>query len=112
MYTFLVSLIIFIAVLLVFVVLLQRSKGGGIAGNFAIGNQLIGVKKTTDLLERVTWGLALSLLLLAATTKIFLPTQGSDEIKSVNEEKARSKKPVQLPTEGKKQEAKPEEKTK
>ena len=58
MYTLLVILIVIAAVLLVGIVLIQESKGGGLASNFATYNQIGGVRKTTDFVEKTTWGLA------------------------------------------------------
>lgn len=60
----LVILILIIAVLLAGVVLVQNSKGGGLAANFSAPNQIMGVRKTTDFLEKATWTLAASLLVL------------------------------------------------
>lgn len=72
MYNLLIILIIIVAVLLVLVVLAQNSKGGGLNSSFGgVGSsQMIGVKKTTDLLERITWGLAIALFVLTLATKI------------------------------------------
>ena len=55
-----IVLILIIAVLLVLVVLAQNSKGGGLSSHFggAGASNIIGVKKTSDLLERLTWGFA------------------------------------------------------
>ncbi|MCR4828291.1 MAG: preprotein translocase subunit SecG [Bacteroidales bacterium] len=60
----LVILILIIAVLLAGIVLVQNSKGGGLAANFSAPNQIMGVRKTTDFLEKATWTLAASLLVL------------------------------------------------
>jgi len=70
MLTFLIVLIGIVTVLLVLVVLIQNSKGGGLAGEFGgIGsNQLMGVKKTTDLLEQITWGLSITMMVLTLAT--------------------------------------------
>ena len=51
-------LIIIASLLLTFVVLIQNSKGGGLAANFAAGNQTFGVRQTADFLEKATWTLA------------------------------------------------------
>ena len=48
MYSVLVILAVIVAVLLTFIVLIQESKGGGLASNFAASNQIMGVRKTTD----------------------------------------------------------------
>jgi len=55
-------LIIIAAILLILVVLVQNSKGGGLAANFASSNQVMGVRKTTDFLEKATWSLAISMV--------------------------------------------------
>jgi preprotein translocase subunit SecG len=64
---FLIILIIITCVLLVLVVLAQNPKGGGLASNFggAGSSQLMGVKKKGDLLERLTWGFAIALIVLS-----------------------------------------------
>jgi len=64
MYTFILVLIFIVCALLVLIVLVQNSKGGGLASNFSSSNQIMGVKKTTDFLEKATWFLAGSLLFL------------------------------------------------
>ncbi|MBC7863072.1 MAG: preprotein translocase subunit SecG [Bacteroidia bacterium] len=51
-------LIILVCAVLIFIVLVQNSKGGGLASNFASNNQILGVAKTKDILEQVTWGAA------------------------------------------------------
>lgn len=57
MYNFIVILILIVSVVLALVVLVQNSKGGGLAANFSAPNQIMGVRKTTDFLEKLTWGL-------------------------------------------------------
>lgn len=58
-------LILIVCILLVLIVLVQNSKGGGLSSGFASNNQIMGVRKTTDFLEKATWGLAGVLLLLS-----------------------------------------------
>lgn len=58
-------LIIIVCILLILVVLVQNSKGGGLSSGFSSGNQMMGVRKTTDFLEKATWGLAGVLLVLS-----------------------------------------------
>ena len=55
MLTFLLILGIIISILLVLVILIQNPKGGGLASNFSSGNQIFGVQKTTDIIEKLTW---------------------------------------------------------
>ncbi len=57
-------LIIIASIALGFFVLIQESKGGGLASNFASSNQIMGVRKTTDIVEKITWGLAISIFVL------------------------------------------------
>jgi len=58
MYTLLIVFIVFAALLMIGIVLIQESKGGGLASNFASYNQIGGVRKTTDFIEKATWTLA------------------------------------------------------
>ena len=59
------SILIFITcVLLLLVILVQNPKGGGLSSTFGDGNQFMGVKKTSDFLEKSTWTLALALVAL------------------------------------------------
>lgn len=80
MYTLIVGLALFCAVLLVLVVLAQNSKGGGLSNQFggSGASNLIGVKKTGDLLEKLTWGLAVGVMVLTLSTK-FVNQSGVSE---------------------------------
>ena len=75
MYTAITVLIIIACVLLVLVVLIQNPKGGGIATGIIGGNQLMGVKKTTDFIEKLTWGLSLGLVVLCLAASFSLPNK-------------------------------------
>lgn len=81
MTTVFVILIIIACVALGFIVLIQNPKGGGLADNVSgVSNQLMGVKKTTDVLERGTWIFASAVAVLALTSMIFLRGgKGSNE---------------------------------
>jgi preprotein translocase subunit SecG len=72
MYTLFSILIIIAAVLLILAVLVQNSKGGGLAANFSGANQIVGVRQTADFIEKFTWGLAIAIVVLslAATVAI------------------------------------------
>ena len=61
---FVAILIIIASIGLAFFVLIQESKGGGLASSFASSNQIMGVRKTTDLVEKITWGLAAAIFVL------------------------------------------------
>ena len=77
MYSVLVILAVIVAILLTLVVLIQESKGGGLASNFAASNQIMGVRKTTDVVEKATWTLAAILVILSVATIFFAP-RGTD----------------------------------
>lgn len=57
-YTLVIILTIIAAILLIGVVLIQKSKGGGLGSTFASSNSILGVKRTNDVIEKVTWWLA------------------------------------------------------
>lgn len=69
-------LVILTCVLLTLIVLVQSSKGGGLASNFSSSNQFMGVRKTADFLEKSTWTLAIVLLVLSLFS-IFVIPRGS-----------------------------------
>ena len=55
MYIFITILIVIAAILLTLLVLVQNSRGGGLAAGFASGNMVMGAPKTADFLEKATW---------------------------------------------------------
>ena len=68
-----VILIILAAVVLSLIVLVQNPKGGGLAGNIAgFSNQFMGVKQTTDVLEKGTWIFAAIIAVLCLTSTFFI----------------------------------------
>ncbi|MFO7979054.1 MAG: preprotein translocase subunit SecG [Bacteroidales bacterium] len=69
-------LILITCILLVLIVLVQNSKGGGLASNFSSSNQVMGVRKTTDFLEKATWSLAIILLVLTLSSTFVIPRSG------------------------------------
>ncbi|MCH2046036.1 MAG: preprotein translocase subunit SecG [Saprospiraceae bacterium] len=73
MAVFLTILIAFIAVLLILIVMVQNPKGGGLNSAFggsSAANQIMGAANSTDMLEKITWGLASALLALSLVTGI------------------------------------------
>jgi preprotein translocase subunit SecG len=69
-----IILIILASVLLSVIVLVQNPKGGGLAGNIAgFSNQFMGVKQTTDVLEKGTWIFAAIIGVLCIISTIFIP---------------------------------------
>ena len=73
MYTLVVILILIVSVLLGLVVLVQNSKGGGLVSNFGGANQMMGVRQTTDFLEKTTWTLAGVLVVLCLISSVTIP---------------------------------------
>ena len=72
MYTLFVIFIVVAAVLMIGIVLIQESKGGGLASNFSSYNQIGGVRKTTDFIEKTTWGLAAAMVVLSVVSAAFV----------------------------------------
>ena len=77
-YVLISVLILMVCVFLVLVVLVQNSKGGGLAANFSASNQVMGVRKTADFLEKATWTLAISLLVLSLVGSAVIPRGGEE----------------------------------
>ncbi len=65
MFTFFVLLIVLASILMCLIVLIQNSKGGGLASGFASSNQIMGVRKTTDFLEKATWTIAAMMVIFS-----------------------------------------------
>ena len=72
MYQFLAIVIVIASILLTIVVLIQNSKGGGLAANFASGYQTFGVRQTADILEKLTWGFAITIIVLCVFITMFI----------------------------------------
>lgn len=104
MFSFIVGLIIFVSFLLVVVILAQNSKGGGLSSQFGGSGaaNIIGVKKTGDLLERLTWGFVITIMVLSLTlsTNLVTPStrSGNDILDKAGEQAAPASSPV-IPTE-------------
>lgn len=109
--------IILASLLMIGIVLVQKSKGGGLASNFASSNQIMGVRKTTDFVEKATWTLAIVIMVLSIAT-VFVSHNGQQssvsEIKDIVnteapaalpgylfESKIRSRSPIDIASRGK-----------
>ena len=103
MYLLIIGLIVFVAVLMCGIVLIQNSKGGGLASSFASSNQIMGVRKTTDFLEKATWTLAAAIAALAVfciVSAYLLPTRaelGHDSVLMENAMEDNAVNPETLP---------------
>jgi preprotein translocase subunit SecG len=84
MYGLVIGLIILLCVLVVLVILAQNSKGGGLTSQFggSAASNIIGVKKTGDLLEKLTWSFIIAIMVLCLSTNFITPNSGtgSDDI--------------------------------
>ncbi len=79
MYLLLIILIVITALLMISIVLIQESKGGGLSSNFASSNAIMGVRKTTDFIEKATWGLAITLVVISIASSYVMPSTNTDE---------------------------------
>ena len=97
LYIILSVFILIISTLIILVVLVQNSKGGGLASNFSGSNQYMGVRKTADFLEKATWTLAIALLVLSLVS-IFVIPKGGQQINNVTQIEGRAGDPLPIPT--------------
>lgn len=98
MYSVLVILMVVVAVLMCFIVIIQESKGGGLASGFASSNQIMGVRKTTDFIEKATWTLAIALVVLSVASAYFVPSASSQKSVVLTEKAAMPAVPMQQQT--------------
>lgn len=91
-----VILIVLVSLLLMLVILAQNAKGGGLSSQFggAGTSQVVGVKRTSDLLEKITWGLAIALIALSLSTAFFLSNAGTGGVVSPNIQRAQEQQVV------------------
>jgi len=95
MYNFLISLIVIASILLVLVVLVQNSKGGGLTSEFSGTNQVFGAKKTADLVEKITWGLVAFIVVLCIISTAFIkPVKNYNPSPSVTVEDVATETPT------------------
>ena len=91
MYTSIVILVVLASVLMCLIVLVQESKGGGLAADYSNNNQILGAPKTTNFIEKATWGLAAIMIVLSILSVAFLPSVKGNEsviLKQATEQKA------------------------
>lgn len=96
MFNVLVIIAIIVSILLILVVSVQESKGGGLSSSYASANSLMGVHKTTDAVEKTTWGLAALLVILCIGTAYTLGGSSSSNDQIVND--AAAKQSLTAPT--------------
>ena len=89
MFTVLFSVILILAVLLILVILGQNSKGGAGAAFGGSASQIMGVTRTGNVLEKATWILAISILVLALASSAFYTSSQPNQFASPNIESAK-----------------------
>lgn len=98
MFTFITVLIFIVCFLIILLVLVQNSKGGGLASSFSSSNQVMGVRKTTDFLEKGTWILATTLVVLCIAATAFLPRAGGQAKSAIEQQIQSVQDPSAVPT--------------
>ncbi|MDR1340889.1 MAG: preprotein translocase subunit SecG [Prevotellaceae bacterium] len=93
-------LLIIVGLLMIFVVLIQNSKGGGLAANFASGNQTFGVRQTADFIEKFTWYLVVLLFLFCFLSSASIPGNVVTNNRSPIQERIPSYTPGMFPVTG------------
>ena len=101
MYIFLSILIVLACVLLIGAVLIQKSKGGGLASDYSQGNQYLGYRKTTDFIEKATWSLAVFICVISILASFTITKPASKSAINVNpvETTTPASAPVSTPAE-------------
>ena len=101
MYVFITILIVIAAILLTLLVLVQNSKGGGLAAGFSSGNQVMGAPKTADFLEKATWTLIALIVVFSIAAVGFSKGQESvADDQSVIQVEQTAPAAAELPAEG------------
>ncbi|MCL1937997.1 MAG: preprotein translocase subunit SecG [Candidatus Azobacteroides sp.] len=98
MYIFISIVSVIVALLLVLVVVIQNSKGGGLASSFASSNQIMGVRKTNDVVEKITWWLAGALVGLSIVASLALPRHHAASESIIKEDVMEKTMPAQEPS--------------
>jgi preprotein translocase subunit SecG len=95
----LVSVLVIIACFLqILIVLVQNSKGGGLAANFTSAGQSMGIRKTADFLEKSTWTLAVAILLLCVVATASIPRGGERQRSRIENQIQNAVDPNAIPT--------------
>jgi preprotein translocase subunit SecG len=97
MYIAAIVLIFIVCFLLVLVVLVQNSKGGGLAAGFTGSNQVMGVRRTADFLEKATWYLAGALLAFCILASAFIPRNQTSNDSIMSKQIQTAVDPTQTP---------------
>ncbi len=112
--TLITVLAVVASIVLVLIVLVQNSKGGGLSANFSSSNQIMGVRKTTDFLEKATWGLAAFIMVLSITSAVLkrnesTGTQSDIKVQTAAPANNTTSPDVSLPQQGTPKQAQPQQ---
>ena len=97
-YIFISILIIIACFFQVMIVLVQNSKGGGLAANFTSAGQSMGIRKTADFLEKSTWTLAAAILILCVVATATIPRGATTERSRIENQIQNAVDPSAIPT--------------
>jgi preprotein translocase subunit SecG len=97
-YIFVSVLVIIACVFQVLIVLVQNSKGGGLAANFTGAGQTMGVRKTADFLEKSTWSLAAAILILCVVATATIPRGEVEQRSRIENQIQNAVDPFAIPT--------------
>ena len=97
-YIFISALVILACILQIMIVLVQNSKGGGLAANFTSAGQSMGVRKTADFLEKSTWTLAGAILILCLVATASIPRGQGEKESVIKASIERAQDPNAIPT--------------
>jgi preprotein translocase subunit SecG len=97
-YIFVSVIIIIACVIQVMIVLVQNSKGGGLAANFTSAGQSMGIRKTADFLEKSTWTLAAAILILCVVATATIPRGATTERSRIENSIQNAVDPSAIPT--------------
>jgi preprotein translocase subunit SecG len=97
-YIFVSVLVIIACFLQILIVLVQNSKGGGLAANFTSAGQSMGIRKTADFLEKSTWTLAAAILILCVVATAAIPRGTTGGRSRIEEQIRNTVDPNAIPT--------------
>ena len=98
LYIFVSVLVIIACFLQILIVLVQNSKGGGLAANFTSAGQTMGIRKTADFLEKSTWTLAVGILVLCVVATASIPRGGDQQRSRIQDQIENTVDPNAIPT--------------
>lgn len=97
-YIFVSVLVIIACVFQILIVLVQNSKGGGLAANFTSAGQSMGVRKTADFLEKATWTLAGAIMVLSVVATATIPRGATSSHSRIENQILNAVDPNAIPT--------------